>query len=200
MTLINAHLRIANITEENSMWKKDTPPEPPVEQPTLTRSNSEPVGGRSPQSNKPASPSPRSSVTSSNIGPEIEFGGEVRGKSDLIIAGNFEGKIALPSNTITIESSGFAKASMVAKIIVVYGKVEGRLECGEMVQVMNSGIVNGEISASKVFLDKGCKFNGTIEMLDDKPVQKATTSPPPRSTTQKAPAKKPSADPQKGRS
>ena len=94
-----------------------------------------------------------------------EINGEITGGSDIQIAGNMKGSINVPNNIVTIERSGSAQATITAKDIIVYGNSVGNLNSKETVHVLVSGVVDGDIRAQNVILDKGCTFNGSIEML-----------------------------------
>ncbi len=90
--------------------------------------------------------------------------GDITGKSDVIIAGAFQGKINIPEFTVTIDTSGRAKASVNAAKIVVRGTIIGDLQAVELVHVPATGTVRGDIRAGNIVLERGCTINGSIEM------------------------------------
>ena len=70
------------------------------------------------------------------LGPTLTFrGGELSVDEDLIIEGTVEGKIAHHSHHLTIGKQGRVKADVRARLITVYGTVEGDLHGDEGVHI-----------------------------------------------------------------
>jgi len=61
------------------------------------------------------------------------------------------------------------KGEIVAKKIIVGGKVEGTLRATDLLEIGKKGKVQGEIFANKLLIIEGGEFNGQIEMRSDKP-------------------------------
>ena len=92
--------------------------------------------------------------------------GDVTGKSDVVIAGMFQGKVNIPEHTVTIDTGGKAKASVNAAKIVVHGTIIGDLQAVELVHIPSTGTIRGDIRAGNLILERGCTINGSIEMPD----------------------------------
>jgi cytoskeletal protein CcmA (bactofilin family) len=102
------------------------------------------------------------------LGPTLTFrGGELSSDEDLIIEGTVEGKIAHQSHHLTIGKSGRVKANVRARLITVYGTVEGDLHGDEGVQITASAHVVGNVIAPRVSLEAGARFEGSITTKDD---------------------------------
>ena len=102
------------------------------------------------------------------LGPTLTFkGGELSSDEDLIIEGTVEGKIAHQSHHLTIGKQGRVKADIKAKLITVYGTVEGDLHGDEGVQITASARVVGNVVAPRVSLESGARFEGSITTKDD---------------------------------
>lgn len=102
------------------------------------------------------------------LGPTLTFrGGELSSDEDLIIEGTVEGKIAHQSHHLTIGKSGRVKANVRARLITVYGTVEGDLHGDEAVQITASARVIGNVVAPRVSLENGARFEGSITTKDD---------------------------------
>ena len=146
-----------------------------VVKPSVTLSQANPVKNVS---------NPSSKNQSTVISSDSSMSGEITGGADVKISGNFEGSIDIPNNTIMVEHSGTAMATMKAEQIVVNGKVTGNI-CGtKTVHIMSTGVVEGDIKTGNIILEKACKFNGTIEMLKE-------TSKPVEQVPERKPAKSP---------
>jgi cytoskeletal protein CcmA (bactofilin family) len=111
------------------------------------------------------------------LGPTLTFkGGELSSDEDLIIEGTVEGKIAHQNHHLTIGKSGRVKANVRARLITVYGTVEGDLHGDEGVQISASARVVGNVVAPRVSLESGARFEGSITTKDD---ARAATRPSP---------------------
>jgi cytoskeletal protein CcmA (bactofilin family) len=104
---------------------------------------------------------------SSVIGDSITLRGDISGEENLIVKGNIEGTLNFPNNDIQIDPEGRVKADLMAQKISVAGKVRGNLNGSERVIIQKSGEVEGNIVASRVVLEDGCKFKGSVEMNID---------------------------------
>jgi len=159
------------------MWKKDNNPDQPTPVAAKPAFQGNQAPGQSNVLRSSSTPPTRSAKGgTSAISADIVFNGKIHGKSDIVISGQFEGSIELPDNSVTVELSGKVNASsIVAKTITIIGTVEGTLNGRELIQVMSSGNVVGDIKSEKIVLENGCKFKGTIETT---PSAKETASPP----------------------
>src|SRR5688572_29555880 len=102
------------------------------------------------------------------LGPTLTFrGGELSSDEDLIIEGTVEGKIAHQNHHLTIGKQGRVKADIKARLITVYGTVEGDLHGDEGVQITASARVVGNVVAPRVSLESGARFEGSIITKDD---------------------------------
>ncbi len=110
-----------------------------------------------------------SSETSAIIGSKIRFKGELVGEEDLVIQGSVDGTIDLKGNNLTVGKDGTLKANVSAKTVTVEGNVEGDIFGQEKITIKNSSNVRGNIVASRISLEDGAKFKGSIDMdVDDK--------------------------------
>ena len=72
------------------------------------------------------------------IGESIVIKGELIGDEDLVIEGQVEGKINLNRNALTVGEHGKVKAAVVAKTVVVAGKVRGDIMAAENVDIRDT--------------------------------------------------------------
>ena len=101
------------------------------------------------------------------LGPTLTFrGGELSSDEDLIIEGTVEGKIAHHSHHLTIGKQGRVKADVRARLITVYGTIEGDLHGDEGVHIAATAQVHGNVTAPRVSLENGAKFQGSIVTKD----------------------------------
>jgi len=133
---------------------------------------------------RPAAPPKGVSV----LGPTLSIkGGELSFDEDLIIEGTVEGKIAHQGHHLTIGKNGRVKANIRARLITVYGTVEGDLHGDEGVEISASARVTGNVVGPRVTLEGGATFKGSITTGDD---LRATARPAPAApATQVDPAR-----------
>ena len=114
------------------------------------------------------------------LGPTLTFrGGELSSDEDLIIEGTVEGKIAHQNHHLTIGKNGKVKANVRARLITVYGTVEGDLHGDEGVQIAASARVIGNVVAPRVSLEPGARFEGSITTREDsRAASRATAADP----------------------
>lgn len=113
---------------------------------------------------RPAAPTKGVSV----LGPTLSIkGGELSFDEDLIIEGTVEGKIAHQGHHLTIGKNGRVKANIRARLITVYGTVEGDLHGDEGVEISASAHVTGNVVGPRVTLEGGATFKGSITTGED---------------------------------
>ena len=98
------------------------------------------------------------------IGQSIVFKGELTGDEDLEIDGQVEGTVNLKNHQLTIGPNGNLKAEVMAKTVVVIGKVTGDLIADERIEVQATGVVNGDVRAPRLNVQEGAVLNGSIDM------------------------------------
>src|SRR5262245_31819163 len=114
------------------------------------------------------------------LGPTLSIkGGELSFEEDLIIEGTVDGKIAHQGHHLTIGKTGRVKANIRARLITVYGTVEGDLHGDEGVDISASARVTGNVSGPRVTLEGGAVFKGSITTGDDlRPAARTTAADP----------------------
>src|ERR1700687_748271 len=134
------------------MWKKeDSSPE------GVSSTPAPPANSASSSSSPPAStPSPSSGLPSSSpaaacISQGIKIKGEVTGSEDLFVDGVVGGKLSRTTHScLTIGPNGSVKADVVAREVIVRGKIEGKVTGRDRVQLWSTGQVTGEVQTDRL--------------------------------------------------
>jgi cytoskeletal protein CcmA (bactofilin family) len=171
------------------MWRKEDGRQPnPNEIPT-TPVNS--VASPVPAPQAPArvsSPAPVSPHAVACLSQGIRIKGEISGGEDLFIDGNVEGKVNFQNSILTVGPNATVKADIIAREIVVRGRVHGKLEGSDRVQIWGSARVDGDIRANRVSIEEGAELHGKMEAgkapatSADAPTAKKTDSSKPKVT------------------
>jgi len=161
------------------MWRKeDGRPQNPNDISTgPVNATTSPASG--PASSKPLSSVPTSSNAVACLSQGIRIKGEITGSEDLFIDGNVEGKVTFRNAVLTVGPNASVKGDIDAREIVIRGRVEGKLDGSDRVQIWNTAKVNGDIRSSRIAIEDGAEFRGKVE------AGKA-----PSRTAENAPAKK----------
>ncbi len=116
------------------------------------------------------------------IGKSLVVKGELTGSESLYIDGKVEGAINLPGNRVTVGRNGQVAANIVAREVVVLGKVRGNCQASDRVDIRSEGSLTGDVIAARISIEDGAFFKGGIDIrkpgsADVKPASSATSTP-----------------------
>lgn len=157
------------------MWKKED-----VKPQGVPETSSSPVAasststiGHAPGSHRDAPAAPQaSSRATACISQGIRIKGEITGSEDLFVDGPVEGKLNLANGSLTVGPNGTVKADVIAREVIVRGRVEGKIEGRERVQLWSTGQVIGEVQTQRLAIEDGAVLRGKVET--GKPIEKAS--------------------------
>jgi cytoskeletal protein CcmA (bactofilin family) len=98
------------------------------------------------------------------IGKSLVIKGEVSGSESLFIDGRVEGSINLTGNRVTVGRNGVVSANIIAREIVVLGKVKGNLQASDRVDIRTEGALTGDVIAQRISIEDGAFFKGGIDI------------------------------------
>jgi cytoskeletal protein CcmA (bactofilin family) len=98
------------------------------------------------------------------IGKSLIVKGEVSGSESLYIDGKVEGAINLPGNRVTVGRNGQVAANIMAREIVVLGKVRGNCQASDRVDIRSEGSLTGDVIAARISIEDGAFFKGGIDI------------------------------------
>ena len=124
---------------------------------------------------KPSAPSP-ASQHQTFLGGSVTLRGELNGNEDLTIEGQFEGTLNLQDHCVTIGQHGQVKADITARQVIVSGKLNGKINARDKIEIRRTGSVTGDLVSAGVAIEEGAYFKGSIEILRDED----KVAPPPR--------------------
>lgn len=101
------------------------------------------------------------------LGPSLFLKGELSGDEDLVIEGQFQGKIELGNHNVLVGHGAKVKADIRVKNITINGTVEGNIYASGKVFISKDGQMRGDLNAPTISIGEGAKFKGGIKMEKD---------------------------------
>lgn len=97
------------------------------------------------------------------ISEQVTVKGNVVSSADLIIDGKVEGTIELGDHNLTIGDAAIVIADLMAKDVIIAGKVTGNVVGAAKVELKKNGAVEGDITAPKFSMEDGAVLSGKVE-------------------------------------
>ena len=150
------------------MWKPNQPGTGAPQAPEPVRGVTSPTI----EAAAPVRPAPTTPVGSpavpageqATIGKSLVIKGEVSGSESLYIDGKIEGAINLPGNRVTVGRNGQVAANIMAREVVVLGKVRGNVHASDRIDIRSEGSLTGDVVAARISIEDGAFFKGGIDI------------------------------------
>ena len=97
------------------------------------------------------------------IGGQVTVTGNVTAEGDLVIDGKVEGTIELGDHNLTIGETAAVVADLVAKDVIIAGKVTGNVLGSGKVELKKNGEVAGDITAPRFMMEEGAVLSGKVD-------------------------------------
>jgi cytoskeletal protein CcmA (bactofilin family) len=162
------------------MWNKreETPAPrpasaPPAPAPVPAEIRKEPT----PVSSTPYRTPEADSRNSATIGKAVRVVGQIFTKEDLYVDGDVEGTIESQENKVTIGPNGRVQASIKAREVIILGQVQGNVETTDKVDLRKDAKLVGDITTSRISIEDGALFKGSIDIKKSEPKAAPPSSP-----------------------
>jgi cytoskeletal protein CcmA (bactofilin family) len=99
------------------------------------------------------------------LGRSMLLKGDLSGREDLLIEGQFEGSVTLAEHCLTVGPNGQVKGEIQARQVVVQGAVNGNITAREKIEIRKSGRVVGDLVAAGIAIEDGAYFKGSIDIV-----------------------------------
>lgn len=134
---------------------------------------------------------PESTTISTLLGRDTSFEGTLSFKETIRVDGRIKGKLTSSDGTVIIGENAVIEADIQVAVAIIRGKINGRIEAGQRIEVYPPAHIDGDISAPTVAIDSGVVFNGTCQMTDSpaKGSKADVKTPDPPANTGAAPEK-----------
>ncbi len=94
--------------------------------------------------------------------------GKIEGTGPVRIAGRFKGKVSIKGD-LTIEPGAHISGEVRAENVVLKGKMEGNIHATSRVQLLEAGVLIGDLKASSLTVAAGSRMRGKVEFGWDEP-------------------------------
>lgn len=115
---------------------------------------------------------PAADAKESLIAAGLTIEGKIEGTGHVRIAGNFKGDVHVQGN-LTIESGAKVTGGVRANTVIVGGELEGNIDAAARVELLQSGVLNGDLKAGSLTVAAGSRMRGRAEFGWDEKVGKA---------------------------
>jgi cytoskeletal protein CcmA (bactofilin family) len=95
--------------------------------------------------------------------------GKIEGAGHVRIAGDFKGDVNVQGN-LTIEQGAHVTGGVKADTVVIGGQLDGNIDAASRVELLQTGVLNGELKAGSLTVAAGSRMRGKVEFgWDEKP-------------------------------
>lgn len=88
--------------------------------------------------------------------------GKIEGSGNVRVAGNFKGDVHVNGN-LTIEQGAKITGSVRANTVIVGGELEGNIDAATRVELLQTGVLNGDLKAGSLTVAAGSRMRGRAE-------------------------------------
>ncbi|MEZ4455696.1 MAG: polymer-forming cytoskeletal protein [Gemmatimonadales bacterium] len=96
------------------------------------------------------------------IAAELTIEGKIEGAGHVRIAGRFKGDVNVQGN-LTIEAGAKVTGGVRADTVILGGELEGNVESATKVELLATGVLNGDLKAGSLTVAAGSRMRGQVE-------------------------------------
>ena len=105
---------------------------------------------------------PEREVKESLIASDITIEGKIEGAGHIRIAGRFKGDVNVQGN-LTIEVGAKLTGGVRASKVIIAGELEGNIEAAQRVELLESGVLIGDVKAGTMTVAAGSRMRGQMD-------------------------------------
>jgi cytoskeletal protein CcmA (bactofilin family) len=104
----------------------------------------------------------RAESRESIIAADITIEGKIDGAGHVRLAGRFKGDVHIQGD-LTVEAGAKLTGSVRASSVAIGGEVEGNIESAARVELLETGVLNGDLKAGTLTVAAGSRMRGRAE-------------------------------------
>jgi cytoskeletal protein CcmA (bactofilin family) len=125
------------------------------------------VASLTPETPRRTAPAPapapaRTDGRESHIAAELTIEGKIAGTGSVRIAGRFKGDVQVEGN-VSLESGARLEGHVKANVVSVGGELVGNIENAKRVELLETGVINGDVKAGSLTVAAGSRMRGQVE-------------------------------------
>jgi cytoskeletal protein CcmA (bactofilin family) len=162
-----------------ALWKDTNPgttgqsPVPPVKD-TFTREPERTnIAPLNPDTTKRHGVKERAEMKESVIASDLTIEGKIIGSGHVRIAGRFKGDVQVDGN-LTIDTGANVDGQVRALVVTVGGELKGNIENAKRVELLEGGIITGDVKAGSLTVAAGSRMRGQVEFGWEDDAKKST--------------------------
>ena len=104
------------------------------------------------------------------LGPDSHFEGLVRFAGTLRLDGRIDGDITSEQGSgsvLVVNQTAVVRGNIVSDVVLISGRVEGRVTAHQRVEIFNHGILRGDIHTADIMIEGGAEFEGRCHMTQE---------------------------------
>lgn len=116
----------------------------------------------------PRRPAPAPTPISREVGGEsviaanLTIEGKIEGSGNVRMAGRFKGDVRIDGN-FNMEPGAHLTGQVLAAVVVVGGELQGNIESAKRVDVLEGGVIVGDVKAGSITVAAGSRMRGHVE-------------------------------------
>jgi cytoskeletal protein CcmA (bactofilin family) len=124
------------------------------------------VASLTPEPPRRAAPAPapaqRQEHRESHIAADLTIEGKIVGSGHIRIAGRFKGDVQVDGN-VSLEAGARLEGHVKANVVSVGGELIGNIENAKRVELLETGVINGDVKAGSLTVAAGSRMRGQVE-------------------------------------
>jgi cytoskeletal protein CcmA (bactofilin family) len=96
------------------------------------------------------------------IAANLSIEGKIEGSGNVRMAGRFKGDVRIDGN-FTMDPGSQLTGQVLAGIVIVGGELQGNIESAKRVDVLEGGVIVGDVKAGSITVAAGSRMRGHVE-------------------------------------
>ena len=107
-------------------------------------------------------PAQRTEMKESHISSDLTIEGKIVGSGHVRIAGRFKGDVQVEGN-LSLDAGARLEGHVKASVVSVGGELIGNIENAKRVELLETGVINGDVKAGSLTVAAGSRMRGQVE-------------------------------------
>ena len=107
-------------------------------------------------------PAQRTDMKESVIASDLTIEGKIVGSGHVRIAGRFKGDVHVEGN-VTLDTGAHLEGQVRASVVVVGGELVGNIDNAKRVELLEGGVISGDVKAGSLTVAAGSRMRGQVE-------------------------------------